>query len=281
MEKIIKNILVPINFSHSSDRAIRTGVAMCKRHGAALHLLKVKGVNNFAYPSGKNALLIGLRLESIMDELNSMESYTKDIANKYEINCFYHIKEGAFSKTVAEAAEDFYCDLIVLEKQPDNPILGSLGSRNACEVIGHAKCPVMTVPGNSFNENFKSILLPVGANKSLLNSLEISLPIIKKNHSKVVLFGSIKIPDNNKEFKMVKKMVVSVDALTSLTNENVEGELGDSPGTAKNILKKAIEMQSDLIIISANVKSGLKSFFTPSYTEKIIKNSPVPVLSIK
>jgi len=281
MEKIIKNILVPLNFSHSSDRAIRIGVAMCKRHGAALHLLKVKGANNFAAPSGKSALLIGLRLESMMAELNSLESYTKDLADRNEINCFYHIKEGAFPKAVSDAAEDFYCDLIILEKQQDIPFIGSFGSRNACDVIWHAKCPVMTVPGNSIQESFKSILLPVGANQSLLNSLEKSLPIIKKNHSKVVLFGSIKVPDNNKEVKMVKKMVVSEDALTSLTTENVEHELGDSPGTAKSILKKATELQSDLIIISANVKSGLTSFFTPGYTEKIIKNSPVPVLSIK
>ena len=72
MEKLIKNILVPVNFTNSAENAIHIAIAMCKRHDASLHLLKVNKESDFPYPSGKNALLIGIRLESRVPELKYM-----------------------------------------------------------------------------------------------------------------------------------------------------------------------------------------------------------------
>ncbi len=281
MEKKIKNILIPMNFSNSCDQAVKTGIAMCKRHGAVLHLLEIKRPQRFVYPTGKSAELIGMRLESLMDDLKFMELYAAEISSENNIDCFYHIEEGAFAKTIATVAGDFYCDLIILQQEHDDSLYGSFKHISATEVIKETECPVMTLPRNNFSKDFKSISFPVWATKSVFGKLEMSLSIIKKNDSKVMLLGALKTKDDAWELNMVDKLASSLLALISLTTNNVEKELDHSSGTAKRILKRASKNGSDLLVISSSLNRGIKSVFVPSYTEQIIRNSTIPVLSVK
>lgn len=282
MANTFKNILVPINFTgSSSEQTLEIGIAMCKRHGATLHLLKINRENGFAYPSGKSAMLIRLRLESRMEERKSFELYAKEISNKHDIECFYHIKEGPFSEIICDTAMNFNCDLIILEKPVIPPLLSLFNHKNTCEIIERTPCSVMTVPKDSKQIDFKSILIPVWPTKKILKEVEISLPIIQKNQSEVLLLGSISSLSRKWELNLVKNLIISLGSLIKLGNNKVLKEIDQTPATAKKTLKKAVDNQSDLIVISVNKKQNLKSLFIQSYTEKIINNSPIPVLSIK
>lgn len=281
MEKIIKNILVPINFSNSSDKALQIAIAMCKRHNASLHLLKTNKVNNFPYPSGKSALLIGIRLESKVAELKSIETNSIQIEENHQIKCFYHLVDGDFSKTVAETADDFHCDLIILEKKFKPARFNLQSNKEFCKIIKNSPCAVMTVSANCQHENFKSILFPVWVNRSIITKLQAASPIIKKNESKIVLLGSVKSQNDKKEVNMIGKLMCSVRSLISLTTKNIENEIEYAPSTAQSILRKAIEHKSDLIVLSANENSGFRSLFEESYNRFIIDHSIVPVLSLK
>lgn len=254
---------------------------MCKRHNAALHLLEVKKEQRFAFPTGKSAELIEMRLESRMDDLKFMESYAVEISSDNNIDCYYHIHDGAFSKTVAGVAEDFYCDLIILQQDADDSLYGSFTNISATQIIKETTCPVMTLPRNNFSKDFKYISFPVWATKAVLGKLEMSLPIIKKNDSRVMLLGALKAKDDQWEANMVEKLANSLLALISLTTKNVEKELDHVQGTAKQILKRSSDNGSDLLVISSSLNRGIKSVFVPTYTEQIIRNSKIPVLSVK
>lgn len=281
MDKLIKNILVPVNFSNSAETAIRIAIAMCKRHDASLHLLKVNKESDFPYPSGKNALLIGIRLETRVAELKSMESNARQIAESNHIKCYFHVEDGPFSKTVAEIADNFYCNLIVVQKKSGSEQLRLSFKRDVHTLIKSSSCPVMAVPGNCNHDRFQSILFPVWVKRPVLTNLQAAQPIIERNASKVVLFGSIKSPNDPGELNMVYKLMNSVRALILLATQNIENEVEDRPGTAKSILRKAVERKSDLIVISANTNTGFRYFFKQGYSRFIINHSPVPVLSVK
>ncbi|MHB1179044.1 MAG: universal stress protein [Daejeonella sp.] len=281
MEKVIKNILVPMDFSNSSEKAMQLAIAMCKRHDASLHLLKVNKENNFPYPSGKNALLIGIRLESRVAELQAMESLANQLAESHHIKCYYHVEVGSFFKTIAEVAENFYCDLIVVEKEINSKRFSLSFDRDVCMLIKTSSCPVMTVPGTCLNYKFKSILFPIWVKRSILSKLKFTLPIIEKNSSKVILFGSVKSTDDIWEFSMLNNLMSSVRQRISLTTGDIENEVEKKRGTAKRILKKAVERNSDLIVISASANTGLLFLGNSGYTRFIINNSMVPVLSVK
>jgi nucleotide-binding universal stress UspA family protein len=58
----------------------------------------------------------------------------------------------------------------------------------------------------------------------------------------------------------------------------IEVRLGGNP-TAQ-ILEYAKEKKAGLIVIMTEQEANLTSFFTGKYSEQMVKNSPIPVLSI-
>lgn len=280
MNKTIRNILVPINFSNSSEGAISTGIAMCKRHQAVLHLLHVKKESMFVYPPGKNARIASLALEAEVARLDQLELQAQRIQRENNISCFYHLGNGHFHNAVAEIAEDFYCDLIIVEKSRHSGFFYFFNSNNAYKILKQAKCPVLTIPTEKKYLNFKKILFPLRPSTSGLDKFEIALPIIKRNKSKVLLFAPIQ--DNNTAIlKTANDLINKADHLMKKGNVFHENEINITQDMALEVVKKAIEKKSDLIIISASIKKGLISLFTQNYTEKVINNASVPVLSVK
>ncbi len=277
----IKNIIVPLNFSASANSVIETGIAMCKQHDAVLHLLQVNPEASLPNLAGKNALLMDLRLQARRDDLDTMELKAKTISETNQITCFYHISEGPFAQTVAAVANDFYCDLILLERPGTSPLSIFLKSNNAYEIVGLSNCPVLMIPDRWAKKSFNSVLFPVWPANSILDKLDVSLPIIRENKSRVTLFGSTTTRNKLSESVMVDNLIRSAYSIIKMTNKNVEREMDPTPRTARKIIRKAIEKRSDLVVISASVKRGLKHFFRRDYTEIMLNDCPVPVLSVK
>lgn len=281
MEKTIKNILVPLNFSNSSKHAIQLAIAMCKRHDAALHILQVNKENDFPYPTGKNALLIGIRLESRVAELRSLESYAAQIEQTHQIKCFYHIKEGLFSKSVAETADNFYCDLILVQRRSASSWFNLSFNRDVCTIINNSTCPVLSVPDKCHHLEFKSILFPVSVTKPIIVKLSAALPIIKKNSSSVILLGSVSSANDSTEHETLKKLMRAVSHLFSFVTKNIKNEIEEAPRGAKSILKKATAINSDLIVIAGHAETRFTPIFSYNFTRYIINHSTIPVLSVK
>jgi hypothetical protein len=156
-----------------------------------------------------------------------------------------------------------------------------LYSRDVSTIIKYSSCPVLVVPGSCIHYNFKKILFPFWLKKSNSPQLEVTLPIIEKNASKVVLFGAIKSNNDLNELNVVNKLMSSVYKLISYTTKNIETELENTKATAKSVLKKAAENKSDLIILSGNASKGLLAHRMQRKNRFIINNSKVPVLNVK
>ncbi len=139
----------------------------------------------------------------------------------------------------------------------------------------------MTIPTEKKYLNFKKILFPLRPATSGLDKFEIALPIIKRNKSKVLLFAPIQDNKTAIELETANDLINKADHLMRKGNVFHENEINVTQDMALEVVKKAIEKKSDLIIISASIKKGLISLFTQNYTEKVINNASVPVLSVK
>ncbi len=125
------------------------------------------------------------------------------------------------------------------------------------------------------------ILFPFWYREANLPKLEVTLPIIEKNASKVILFGAVKSKNDLNELDMVNKLMRSVYKLISYATKNIDTEFENTKETAKSVLKKAVEYQSDLIVISGNANASFPSIVKAKENKFIINNSTIPVLSIK
>lgn len=273
----LKNIFVPVNFSESSDSAIYAAIAMCKRHGAHLHLLHIEPGSLLKY-SPRRGLDISLSmLKPEVEEANRLEKRAQEIRETSNISCFFHTGTGIYHEVLAAKAKDFYCDLIILQKTSP-PHRFPFGGHSAYKILQHVSCPVLTIPSGKWALYFKNIFYPVRPIQTAMHKFEVALPIIQINEAKVSLFAALK---SLSEMSIAEKFIKRVDNLLSKDKIRIETEISSSNDVAKQVVKRAVEKDSDLIIISATVKSGFKSLFTNNYTQRVINSSPIPVLSVK
>ncbi|SKB36428.1 universal stress protein [Daejeonella lutea] len=281
MQRAIKNVLIPVNFSASATHAIETGIGMCMRHGATLHLLQVNRDSVMPHPAGRNALLMDLRLQARKNDQDALEWKAKSIAQDYRISCFFHLREGQFAKTVASVAKDFYCDMILLERQIPSSFAGLINTHSAYQILFQTDCPVMVIPARCAKKRFDSILFPISPAQAIGSKLDVSLPIIRENKATVTLIGSTTSRNSISECVHVNNLIQSAHSVISRNTNKVDKELDPTRRTAKKIIRKAIEKSTDLVIISASFKTSLEHLFTGNYTQQMLNTCPVPVLSVR
>jgi nucleotide-binding universal stress UspA family protein len=280
MEKKITNILIVTNFSASCKNAVETAIAMCKRHDSALHLLVIRKPNTVPFPPGKNARLIADILKSYVDQQKTLQSQAKAIQEKHNISCFYHLVNGPFGEGIASTAENFKCDLVILEK-PAADLFNITRSNNLYRILKYLNQPVLTVPSKNSRIDFKRILIPVRPYFSDLEKLDIALPILQKNNSNVTIMGAIAAQTATADALFMEKLLQTACHLIDRDNIQVEKETYVIKDLAKEVLFIAGEKKSDMIVISRKFRPGLAGLLHSSYSERVISASTVPVLSVK
>lgn len=140
----IKTILVPIDFSSHSRKAMETAVEFAKAFGADLHL-----VHAYSLPVGVVGPYDYQIPASILAEMRSSAARRVDEevkkVSRMGVAAKGIITEGLPTQAILEAAEQLHADLIVMGTRGltglKHVVLGSVAERT----IRHAPCPVLTV----------------------------------------------------------------------------------------------------------------------------------------
>ena len=140
----IKKILVPLDFSASSELTLEYARAMAQRFDAALHL--VQGCElpamvaapadsyGMAYQEWNQA-----RADEAQQQLVNWQKRLPDVATTTEVLF------GSAARSIVTAAEDARADLIVMGTHGHGPIMHVLMGNVAERVVRTALCPVLTV----------------------------------------------------------------------------------------------------------------------------------------
>lgn len=140
----IRNILVPVDFSAHSERAVEYATSVAKQFGAKLHLLhayhlpiQVATPDQIVVPADFWTSVRNAASEKLQ------ESAQKVAAEGVQVDT--HLTEMAPAPAVTEAAEQLHVDLIVMGTRGltglKHVLLGSVAER----VLRTAPCPVLTV----------------------------------------------------------------------------------------------------------------------------------------
>jgi len=135
-------ILVPVDGSENSDRAVRHALGLLKAEGGTLHLLNVQAplgggvttfvskadVENYHREEGEKALASGLK-----------------IAAEAGVKAEKHISVGRPGAVVAKFAKTTGATMIVMGTRGHTGIAGVILGSVAQDVIAHAETPVCLV----------------------------------------------------------------------------------------------------------------------------------------
>ncbi|QJW91239.1 universal stress protein [Spirosoma taeanense] len=274
----LQRILVPVDFSESSLNALTTAVAISQRQGAELQLLHVLDADTHAFSGGEPAS--DALTELVQAQTKKIEELASRTADEHQITCYGGCRVGSVSSEIATAAHIADADLIVLGTHGTSGIRAFHIGTEAYQVIKTAGCPVLTVPAHKSWPLFEHILFPIRPVPNALEKYEFARKIIHPDHTQLTVLA-LHAPD---EVISIGQLQDEVGALNvQLARDGIKSQTIFCPTEliAETVLQKADELAADLLVITATLDTRIQDFFIGPFTQQIVHNARVPVLSIR
>jgi len=139
----IREILVPVDFSEASARALETAIELARKFHARLHLLHCYPVHPLTHTDGV-PLPEGLDRDLRRAAQQRLFEWGEK-ANAAGVSVVEHLSPDSAVEAIVEQAEEIGADWIVMGTRGlscvRHVLLGSVAER----AIQHAPCPVLTV----------------------------------------------------------------------------------------------------------------------------------------
>jgi nucleotide-binding universal stress UspA family protein len=274
MEKRQKKIIVAIDGSPTSQKAMRVGGEFAAIHNSELVLLYVvEPVPN---------LFEFFAEEELNEKRRSWGIRMLDAAKKAydgpEVEISEMIVTGRPYKMICEAAEEILAEMIVIGAYGSNAEGTGMVGTNVQKLIRTAKVPVVTVPDYTDGVQFGKILMPVDIEFGAIE-LERFLYEYHKVYNPVVeMLAIVRREDDLEETEQYlakqKEMLIKAGLKDVITKTL----LGTDP--AKEILNYVDENGHDIIWMETHGRKGLAGWFFGSVTGEILNATLVPVLSL-
>jgi nucleotide-binding universal stress UspA family protein len=144
-------------------------------------------------------------------------------------------------------------------------------------------------------EGFKAILCPVDFDQNSMEALELAKKVAATNRAVLHLFHVVPILP-----ALGEPQVVSRSADDKVEEERARAQLEEivaqrlrgipceihlrdafPPHIAEAVIRMAEEVQADLIVMATHGRVGISHFFLGSVAEKVVREAPCPVLSVR
>ena len=137
----LRNILVPHDFSESSEAAMRYGMELARMFGATLHIVHISEKARFEMAT---EFPLGLDM-SLEDAIRERLSKIMKNREQLELKPTFLVLSGTPYIEIVRYANDHAINLIVMGTHGRGPVAHALMGSVAEKVVRHAPCPVLTV----------------------------------------------------------------------------------------------------------------------------------------
>jgi len=273
----MKSIIVPVDFSDQSEKALKVAASLAKEHKSelfVLHMLELSPsiMGESGYVSQEQVVhLIKLGEKRFSDFLD--KPYLKDIKVTPVIK---HYK--VFSE-VSEVAEKHKVDLIVMGSHGADGLQEIFIGSNTERVVRTSDIPVLVIKGNEIDDfNPKNFVFACDFEKE-------SVPALKKAKEMANLLGSelhlVYINTPGDEFMSTSDAYDKISKFLNDAKVGMEVEIFNDYTVEKGILNYSKKMLADIIGIPTHGRRGLSHFFMGSIGEDIANHSEAPVITFK
>lgn len=295
----IERILVPLDFSPASMRALDYAVSLAKQFRAAIHLVYVHPPDEPASkPSTAHLLLQSAEaMERLNEELAGV--HRKRVKPFCPDNC--HIRGGRPYKEIIGLAREMDADLIVLSTRGHSGLKHLLMGSTAERVVRGAPCPVLVArrrkqKAKEANKTFtiRTILVPVDFSECSLAGMEYAAFLAKTFHATLRLLHVI-YP--YADYAFVDRIGVRLSPLIEAVQETAGQEMDTlkqmaflrgvsleteiCPGRPiDEICDAASQSNVDLIVTSTHGRTGFKHAVIGSVAEHVGRYAECSVLVV-
>ena len=274
----INKILIPVDFSLTSIRAINHGAFLAKVTNGELLLLHVQKRAELL-----DVIMPALKLKDvsvITDYVeNKLKNMAEGISKEYGIVVKSITSMGNITTEIVKAAEKLKVGMIVMGTQggdSDNDLF--LGS-NSYRLLTKSSIPVMTIRTISPKPGYKSIVLPIDLSEHSRQKVNIAIQLASKFGAHLHLLGLLSKNDMQHKFKL-EVILPQIEKLAKAKKVVCTADIKATPNKAKTTLAYAKTKKADLIITMSDQNAEFSRFILGSYAHQLINDSLIPVLSI-
>lgn len=277
----MKKILVPIDFSKESEKALEAAVEIADFTGASITLLHVvESLNDGDFLSSAadnhrdamDNLYVLKCVEKAQKDLH--ELIDRHRSNK--IHYFKEIKVGNPVRQILLACEKEQIDLIIMGSKGSNSLAASVIGSNTDKIVRSAKSLVLTVKDNNERINLRNVVLATNLKddaagfiqrlKELQNIFGFKLHILYVNTPSS--FSTTEDIEEKAKHYARKFELENYDF--SIVNEYFE---------IRGIMYFSEKIKADLVAMSTHGRRGIAHLFVESISEDMVNKSQKPILT--
>lgn len=271
-------ILIPIDFSATSTRAINHGAFLAKLTKGELVLLHVQ----------KKAELIDIIIPALkLKDVSIITKFLEDklvklaqnISKEYGINVTPLVSTGNITSEIVKITEEYKVGLIIMGTQGGDSNNDMFLGSNSYRLLTKSSVPVMTVRTTSPKLGYKNIVLPIDLSEHSRQKVNFAIQLAAKYGAHLHVLGLLTKNEAQNKFKL-EVILPQIQKLAEAKKVVCTGEIKTTPNRAKATLLFAKNKKADLIITMSDQNAEFSRFILGSYAHQLINDSLIPVLSI-
>lgn len=272
-------ILIPIDFSEISQRAIKHGAFIARRYHGELILLHVQRKNELL-----DIILPAVNIKDVSVITNfleeRLEKMAADIRKEYGVPVSVEVSMGNITSEIVNYADEVGAGLIVMGTQgsdSENDIL-FLGS-NAYRTLTKSDIPVMAVRAATDSVSYANILIPVDTSRHSRQKVVATLEFASQFASHVHVLGILGKDEDDYEYKL-KVIIPQIQKLAKEKNLVCTGEIIKDGSYVAQTIKYAEQIHANLIVCMRDESSEFPRSILGTYAHALLNDSKIPVLCI-
>jgi nucleotide-binding universal stress UspA family protein len=213
----------------------------------------------------------------------SEEARTELAASKTEAEKFGVALETRLTRSVSvfsailQEAEEIQPDLILMGRYGYTGLARLLMGSVTARVIGHSPFNVLVIPLNA-TVAFDRLLIASDGSPGSQTAFAAALDLARRRESK--LFG-VSVATEEGEIPRAEEIIHQMLVAANQAGVPFLGLMPQGQPADDGIIQTAISNAADLIILGSHGRTGLKRLLMGSVAERVIGQSPCPVLVVK
>lgn len=294
----IKKILWASDGSKESEEALKYVGSLASKYGSeiiGLSVIQPVDLSGLKVPSEIKKELLSIQTTLEKREYERINKTLEQLEPR-EIKRDIRIETGVPHEEILRVTEEEKVDLIAMGKRglglKDRILIGS----NTNKVLRAAKVPVLAVrhkKGDRDKIDIKKILVPTDLSESTSISLDIAVDLAERFHSALYLLHVVELHHSYEisTSKIIEELwTLALKELKLQQSRIPKEKIKDINIYEKvtlflrawfGVVNFAEKEGTDLIVMTTHGRKGVSRFILGSVTEKVISESPCPVLAIR
>lgn len=279
---MIKNILVPVDFSSNAKQALDFAIELAKPLEAnveVVHYFLPKGSTAKDMPPlNIDRLLLkkAEELENFVQPESSNDSI--EVAVETALMVKTKVKAGFASTQIVEDSRSGEYDMIIMGSTGSGGVFKQLFGSVSLDVVHQASCPVLLIPPTFFLTSIEKIAFATNHQSIQPESLKF-VQSLSQHLSADVNYVHITSEEKNPEV-LFEEFILEKLLIKNSTDKNLHLETVKSDIIWKGLNDYCFRNKVDLLTMVPQQRSFFNSLFKQSQTKKILAHIPIPTLII-